>query len=173
MKHEKQLLLNDMQEQIKKSGSFIIARYQGLTGARAHEFRRELSKNGAYFEVVRKRMLVQASKNLGVEFDPDLFPGHIGLILGAADPVGITKTILKFSDDNEKSFELVGGFIEGQKASAEDVRRMATLPGKDQMRAELLGLFEAPASQLLAVFEALLSSVVHCIDNKVGESKSA
>ena len=171
MKNEKQMLLSDMQGQIKKSGTFIIARYQGLTGKRAHEFRKELSKSGAYFEVVRKRMLVQASKNLGVEFDPKLFPGHIGLVLGIADPLEVTKAVLKFSEQNDEAFELLGGFIDGQKTSAEDVRRMATLPNKDQMRAEMLGLLVTPASQLLTVFEALLSSVVHCIDNKVSESK--
>ncbi len=171
MKHEKQLLLDDMQGQIKKSGTFIIARYQGLKSARAYEFRRELNKKGAYFEVVRKRMLIQASKNLGLEFNPELLPGHIGLILGAADPLETTKTVVKFSEENENAFELLGAFIDGQKISGEDVRRLATLPGKDQMRAELLGLLTAPAAQLLTVFEALLSGVVHCIDSKSCEMK--
>lgn len=171
MKNEKQILLSEMQGQIKKSGTFIIARYKSMTGTRAYEFRRELGKSGGYFEVVRKRMLVQASKNLGLEFDPDLLPGHIGLVLGTIDPIETTKTVLKFSENNENSLELVGGFVDGQKMSASDMCRMATLPNKDQMRAEMLGLLEAPAAQLLAVFEALLSGVVHCIDNKVSESK--
>ena len=171
MKNEKQMLLSEMQEQLKKSGTFIIARYKAMKGSRAYEFRRELGKKGVYFEVVRKRMLVHASKNLGLEFDPDLLPGHIGLIMGTIDPIETTKAVLKFSENNENSLELVGGFIEGQKLSAIDMCRMATLPGKEQMRAEMLGLFEAPAAQLLAVFEALLSGVVHCIDNKVSESK--
>lgn len=171
MKKEKQMLLDDVQGQMKKSSTFLIARYQGLTGSRAHELRRELKKMGAYFEVVRKRMLVHASKGLGVEFSEDQLPGHIGVILGAIDPIETSKTILKFSEENEQALELLGGFIEGQKISGNDVQRLATLPSKEQMRAEFLGLLEAPAAQLLAVFEALLSGVVNCIESKAGESK--
>ena len=166
------MLLGEVQGQIQKSSTFIIATYKSLTGARAQDFRRELGKKGAYFEVVRKRMLVQAAKGLGIDFDIALLPGHIGIILGSVDPIETTKSILKFSEENDKAFGLVGGFIEGQKASADDMQRLATLPSKAQMRAEILGLLEAPASQLLAVFEALLSGVVHCINNKTAESKT-
>ena len=81
MKREKQLLLDEMKEQIQQSGSFIIAKYQHLTGARAFEFRREIAKTGGYFEVVRKRMLLEAVRRVGIEFDPEQLPGHIGLIL--------------------------------------------------------------------------------------------
>lgn len=169
MKREKQLLLDEMKEQIQQSGSFIIAKYQHLTGARAFEFRREIAKTGGYFEVVRKRMLLEAVRRVGIEFDPEQLPGHIGLILGAKDPLEATKVVMKFSGENEESFQLVGGFVEGQKANKEDVQRLATLPGKDQMRAEMLGLFCAPASGVLGVMEAIMSGVVHCIDSRANE----
>lgn len=169
MKREKQLLLEEMKEQIQQSGSFIIAQYQKLSGARAYEFRRELAKLGGYFEVVRKRMLLEAVRHVGIEFESEQLPGHIGLILGARDPLEATKVVMKFSESNEAALQLVGGFIEGQKASKEDVQRLATLPGKDQMRAELLGLFCAPASGVLGVMESLMSDVVHCIDSRANE----
>ena len=172
MKREKQLLLEEMKEQIQQSGSFIIAQYQHLTGARAYDFRREIAKLGGYFEVVRKRMLLEAVRHVGIEFDPEQLPGHIGLILGAKDPLEATKVVMKFSDANEASFQLVGGFVEGQKASREDVQRLVTLPGKDQMRAELLGLLCAPASGVLGVMEAIMSGVVHCIDSRAKETPS-
>jgi large subunit ribosomal protein L10 len=173
VKREKQVLLDEMKEQIQQSGSFIIAQYQHLNGARAHEFRREIAKVGGYFEVVRKRMLLEAVRLVGVEFDPKQLPGHIGLILGAKDPLEATKVIMKFSQGNEASFQLVGGFVEGQKATKEDVQRLATLPGKDQMRAELLGLFCAPASGVLGVMEALMAGIVHCMDSRANEIKGS
>jgi large subunit ribosomal protein L10 len=160
-----------MKEQIQQSGSFIVTQYQNLTGARAYEFRREIAKVGGYFEVVRKRMLLEAVRCVGIEFEPDQLPGHIGLILGAKDPFEVTKVVMKFSEGNEESFQLVGGFIEGQKTSKEDVQLLATLPSKDQMRAEVLGLLCAPASGLLGAMEALLSGVVHCVQCKATEGK--
>jgi large subunit ribosomal protein L10 len=171
VKKEKMMLLDDMQGQMKKSGTFIVTQYQGLSGARAHEFRRELGKSGAYFEVVRKRMLLHAAKNLGISFDPKQLPGHIGLVLGASDPLETTKFVLKFSENNEQAIQLLGGFFEGQKLSADDVKRLAKLPSRDVMRSEFLGLLEAPMAQMLSTIEAVLSSVVYCMDNKINESK--
>lgn len=170
MKREKQLLLDEMKEQMQRSGSFIIAQYQHMTGIRAHEFRRELAKIGGYFEVVRKRMFIEAAHHLGIEFSLDALGGHVGLVLGVKDPIEATKVVLQFSENNEKAMQLAGGFVEGQTSSTKDVQWLATLPGKDQMRAEFLGLLEAPASGLLGTMDAVLSGVVRCVDYKATES---
>lgn len=162
-----------MKEQIQQSGSFIITQYQHLTGARAHEFRREIAKLGGYFEVVRKRMLIEAVRRVGIEFELDQLPGHVGVILGAKDPLEATKVVMKFSGGNEEALQLLAGFVEGQKASKEDVQRLATLPGKDQMRAELLGLLCAPASGVLGVMDAVMSGVVHCINSRANEGQGS
>jgi large subunit ribosomal protein L10 len=173
VKREKQLLLDEMKEQMQQSGSFIIAQYQKMSGTRAHEFRRELAKIGGYFEVVRKRMFIEAAQHLGITFSVDQLPGHVGLVLGALDPIEASKVVLQFSDNNDKAMQLVGGFVEGQKTSAEDVQWMAKLPGKDQMRAELLGLLEAPASGLLGTMDAVLSGVVRVVDSKLNEASAS
>jgi large subunit ribosomal protein L10 len=172
VKREKQLLLEEMKGQIQRSGTFIIAQYQKLTGDRAYAFRRELEKVGGYFEVVRKRMLLQATRQMGIEFEADQLPGHIGLVLGAQDAIGTTKIVMKFSEDNDGSFQLIGGYVEGQKATRDDVKKLATLPGKEQMRAELLGLFCAPASGVLGAMESLLSGVLYCVDSRAREQQN-
>ena len=160
-----------MKDQIRQSGSFIVAQYQNMTGARAYEFRRELAKVGGYFEVVRKRMLLEAVRAVGIEFEASQLPGHIGLVLGARDPLEATKIVMKFSESNEDSLQLVAGFVDGQKALKDDVQKLATLPGKDQLRAEFLGMLCAPASGMLGAMEALLSGVVHCVQSKATEGQ--
>ena len=47
-----------------------------------------------------------------------------------------------------------------------DVESLSKLPGKDEMRAQLLAYLEAPMAQTLAVMDALLTSVVYCLENK-------
>jgi large subunit ribosomal protein L10 len=166
VKQEKQLLLEEMKEQLRKSGSFVIAQYTNMTGDKAYEFRRALAQTGGYFEVVRKRMLIEAAKQIGIEFNAEELPGHIGLVLGASDTLEASKAVLKFSTANSDSLTLIAGYLDGQKASRDDVQRLATLPGKDQMRAELLGLFVAPMTGVLGVMNAVMSDVVSCIDSK-------
>lgn len=166
MKQEKQLLRDEIKNQLEKSGTFVIAQYSALTANKANEFRRSIAQYGASFEVVRKRVFLKALEQIGIKYDLKSLGGHIGLIFAAKDPVETTKVIRKFSDDNEKVLKLIGGRVEGQLISAQDVERLATLPSKDQMRASFLYLLEAPMAQTLSTMEALLSSVMYCLENK-------
>ncbi len=172
MKREKELLLDEIQGQITKSGSFIITQYEKLTANKANDFRRELQKIGGNFEVVRKRVFLKAAERAGLTFNLDEMKGHIGIVLSSNDPIEATKAIVKYSDANEKSLILAGGYVDGQAISSEDMKKLALLPGKDQMRAELLGLFEAPLAQTLSVMDALLTSVMHCMDNRAEKEKA-
>lgn len=166
MKIEKQYLLDEIKGQISGATAFVFTQYGKLSANRANEFRRTLQKHGGHFEVVKKRVLVKALEQAGHAIAVDDLTGHIGIVVATTDPLELTKAVLKFSEANESVLTAVGGYFEGILVGAADVARIATLPSRDQMRAELLGLMEAPMSQTLAVIEALLSSVPHCIQNK-------
>lgn len=166
MRHEKQFLLDEVKDQMKKFDSFVIMRYSSLSANAANEFRSEVAKRGGNVEVVRKRVLIKAAKAAGIELELADLPGHIGMVFTGADPFETTKYVFKFGQDNEKAVEVVGGRFDGKLYNGADVEMLSKLPGKDEMRAQLLGVLEAPMSQTLAVMEALLSSVVYCLDNK-------
>lgn len=166
MRQEKQLLLDEVKGQIQNFGSFVVMRYTSLEANKANAFRREVAKMGGSVEVMRKRILIKAAQEAGVTLDLKALPGHIGLIYADKDPIEMTKFVFKFSEDNDKKVEVIGGRFEGQFFGAADVEKLSKLPGKDEMRAQLLGVLEAPMSQTLGVIDALLSSVVYCLDNK-------
>lgn len=171
MRHEKHFLLDEVEEQIDKSGgSFVIMQYVGLTANKATDFRREVRKSGGNVEMMRKRILKKAAAKSGIELDTASLPGHIGMVYTNQDPIEMVKFIIKFGKENNKMVQVIGGRFDGQLYNAADVERLSKLPSLDGMRAELLGLFEAPMAQTLAVVEALLSSVVYCLDNKCKES---
>jgi large subunit ribosomal protein L10 len=166
MKQEKQLLLDEVRDQLQSHDSFVIMRYQGLNANKAHIFRREIAKLGGNIEVVRKRLLIKAAEAIGIKLDLEALPGHIGLILAGDDPIETTKAVYRFSQENDKKVEVIGGQFEGQMYTGEQVQALSMLPGKDEMRAQFLSTLEAPMSQTLAVMNALLTSVVFCLDNK-------
>lgn len=166
MRKDKQLLLDEIQDQIKQTDSFVVMRYLGLSANKANAFRREVSKLGGSVGVMRKRVLVKAAQAAGIPLDVKELPGHIGLVYATKEPIELAKFVIKFGDDNDKVLEVVGGRIDGQLYNAADVDALSRLPGKDEMRAQFLGTLEAPMAQTLAVMEALLSSVVYCLDNK-------
>ena len=66
---------------------------------------------------------------------------------------------------------MVGGRFDGQLYTAAQVERLSTLPGKNEMRSQFLSTLEAPLSQTLAVIEALLTTVPHCLENKAKQTE--
>jgi large subunit ribosomal protein L10 len=166
MRTEKELLKQEIKDKLDRFGSFVIMQYTGLTANMANEFRREMGKLGGDVEVVRKRVLLKAAEDAGVQLDLSSLPGHIGIVFLGQDPIETTKMVFKFSQDREKVIQVIGGRFDGQLYSGADVERLSTLPGKNEMRAQLLSVLEAPLSQTLAVMEALLASVPYCLDNK-------
>lgn len=168
MSSEKQLLLNEVKDQIGQYGSFVIMRYK-LTANQANDLRGQVAKIGGNVEVVRKSLLVKAAGEMGVTLQIADLPGHIGLVFAGNDPIETAKVVFKFGQDT-KALEVIGGRFDGQLYSGADVETLSKLPGKDEMRAQLLSVLEAPMSQTLAVMEAVLTSVVYCLDNKCKQS---
>jgi large subunit ribosomal protein L10 len=172
MRKEKQLLLEEIKSQIGQYSSFVIMSYLNLSANKANEFRREIAKVGGNVEVMRKRVLLKAAQAAGVQLDLEALPGHIGLVYTGQDPIETAKRVFKFSEDNEKTIEVIGGRFEGKIYRADDVEKLSKLPGRDEMRAQFLSVLEAPMAQTLAVMDALLASVIHCLNNKCKQESS-
>ena len=172
MRPEKQFLLDDIKDRIAGSKAIVLASYKRLEPNASSTFRTNLAKSGGTLEVVKKRVLVKAAQVAGVELDPALLQGHIAVVFANQDPVQTTKVVYQFCKENEEVLEVIGGRFEGALCSASDVEQISKLPGKDEMRAQFLGTLEAPLTQTLAAIEALLTSVMHCLENKSQQHNS-
>lgn len=167
MRSEKELLKNEVKDKFKHFGSFVIMHYQKLTANAANDFRRQIRQSGGDVEIARKRVLLKAAEDAGVQLDQLSLTGHVGLVFLGQDAIETTKIVFNFNKDKEKVFHVLGGQFEGKLYNGEEVERLSTLPGKDEMRAQLLSVLEAPLSHTLSVMTALLTSVPYCLDNKI------
>lgn len=167
MRSDKHFLLDEVTESIDQFGSFFVMRYKGLKANLANELRRQVLKVGGDVQVLRKRLLVKAADNKGIDLHKVALDGHIGVVFASGDPVAMSKMLIQFGKENGETVTLIGGHVEQQTLNAQEVLQYAELPSKPEMRALLLGTLEAPMSQTLAVIDAILSSVVYCLDNKI------
>lgn len=133
MIEEKQLLLDEVKEQIGVNPSFVIMRYEGLKANKAAEFRRDVAKFGGSVGVMRKRILLKAAKEAGIDLDSIDLAGHIGIVYSKEDPTEIVQYVFKFGQDNDKTIAIAGGYIDGQLYQAADVVKLSQLPSKDEM----------------------------------------
>ena len=166
MREEKQLLLDEIKEKIEGSSGFVALHYQKFAAVRTRKFRDSMAEIGGEFEVVRKRVFVKAAAKLGIQFDAKDLKGHVGIVFAQGDATQIVKGSVKFGEDNDNSVTVLGGHIDGVVCSAEDVQAIAKLPGIKEMRAQILGLFEAPMAQTAQVFHAVLVNVLYCLEEK-------
>lgn len=166
MREEKQLLLDEIKEKIEESSGFVALNYQNFKSARARLFRDKMTEIGGEFEVVRKRVFIKAAESIGLRFDIEKLQGHVGIIFAHGDATPVIKGVVKFGEDNDKAVTVLGGHIEGVVCSAEDVEAIAKLPGIREMRAQIVGLLEAPMAQTVQAFQAILTGVLYCLEEK-------
>ncbi|MBI2743493.1 MAG: 50S ribosomal protein L10 [Chlamydiales bacterium] len=166
MRPEKQLLLDEIKQKIDSSKAFVLTKYSRLSPNVSAHFRQSLGKSGGSFEVVRKRILIKAAQAAGISLDGETLKGHIGVVFADADVVQTTKAFYEFSKENAEVFQVLGGQFEGKIVSAKDVEQISKLPSQLEMRAQFLATLEAPLGQTLAVMQALLTSVIYCVENK-------
>lgn len=166
MRNEKQYLVDEITVPISRHGSFVLVKYERVPANSVNQFRREVASIGGRVKMMRKSILVKACAKVGITLSEKELPGHIGIVFSGNDTIETTKLAFKFGQESGNALEVIGGHIDGKLYNGKDVEMLSKLPGKDEMRAQLLATFEAPMSQTLAVMEALLSSVVYCLDNK-------
>lgn len=165
MRAEKQFLLDEVQEKLDQYPGFVVTDYAGLTANEAAQLRIELRKRGTDMEVVRKRVLKKALESRGINVSIETLKGHVGIIFANQDSVETVKFVCKYSKELTRP-TILGGHFEGKFLDAKAVETLSTLPSRDEMRAQLLATFIAPMAQTLSTVNALLTSVVYCLDNK-------
>lgn len=173
MKAEKQLLKEEIKSKLAQYGdSFAVLQNLGLTANAAGEFRGAVATLGGNLYVMRKRVLAKIAEDLGISLDLSALTGHVGMVFLGENPLDTVKAVIKYGQEN-KTVEVLGLRYEGQLYFGPDAKKIAELPTKDEMRAQLLSVFEAPMAQTLAVMDAVLASVVYCLDNKAKEGATA
>lgn len=167
MRQGKELLLNEIREKIDASKAMIITRYDKLTPNASWQLRHQIAQSGGSFEVVRKKIFLKAAEKSGIQLDPALLKGHVGIaFICHSDAIPSAKLIFKFSADNGEIFHVLCGQIEGKLVPGAELEMLSKLPGIDEMRSSLLALFTSPMSQLLAVLEAVMAEPLSVIEQK-------
>ena len=134
------------------SGAVVVTHYLGLTVAEMTELRTRLRKEGAALKVVKNRLAQKAMDGVAGDAGYNLFKGPVAIAF-AKDPVAAAKVVTQYAKDNDK-FSVVGAILGTSVLNQEGVKSLATLPSLDQLRGQLIGLIQAPATKVAGVLQA-------------------
>jgi large subunit ribosomal protein L10 len=148
----KEAVVAELKELIVGRTSVVLTDYKGLTVAQMYELRREFDKVGAGYRVVKNTLAKLALAGTDYEFLGEELTGTIGIAY-SDDAVAPAKVLAKFSKEFEKLTVKVG-YLDGNKIQPEDLEALSKLPGKDELRARLLSVFNAPATKFVGVIAA-------------------
>jgi len=173
---DKKELVAEVTEVAKTALSVVAAENRGLTVTQFTDLRAKARASGVYMRVVKNTLARKAFA--GTAFEPvgPKLKGPLVLAFSKDDPGAAARVIKAFAKDNEK---LVATLVSlgGEVLSAKDLDKVATLPTKDQARAQLLGLLMSPAQQLAAVIAAPATDLARVIaayaDKRKGEAGAA
>lgn len=170
MKKEKQYLLDDLKSKIEASKAFIVMQYKAMSANDMGALRKGIAQIGGDFEVVPKRVFIKAAESAyGIELKKESLQGHIGIVIADENYLNAAKEVRNYCK-NSDNLQILAGYIEGQLYDEASVIKLSELPNIQEMRAQFLGTLEAPMAQTLGTFDALLTSIMHCLENKAKKS---
>jgi large subunit ribosomal protein L10 len=166
MRKEKQFLLDEVSDGIQSAKAMVFTQYETLRANDLAAIRKSLYQIGSDLHIVRKRVLVKAAAQNGITLNEKSLKGHVGVVFANEDPVACFKAVCNAAKEHNSKVVVLGGYLDQKLCSASDVEKISKLPSMPEMRAQFLGMLEAPMAQTLAVFDALLTSVIHCVNNR-------
>ncbi|KAA0891025.1 50S ribosomal protein L10 [Pusillimonas sp. ANT_WB101] len=146
-REEKAVVIEEVNAEIAKAQSIIIAEYRGLDVASVTVLRKNARESGVYLRVLKNTLVRRALSGTPFEGIAEQLSGPL-MYAVSTDPVSAAKVLAEFAKTNEK-LVIKGGALPNSLLDQEGVKALATMPSRDELLAKLLGTMQAPITQFV------------------------
>jgi large subunit ribosomal protein L10 len=174
-KKRKETLLEEYKEALQQNSALVFTGYAGLSVKELEGLRKKLRETGGEYFIVKNTIAMRAFAEVGIEPPGDGFDGPTAIGATSEDVPEMLKAIVGLTKESEV-FKVRGAIVDGQPMSADEVRRLAELPVMPVLQAQILSVFNSPATQLASVFAGSvrqLMNVLKAYSEAEGEAASA
>ncbi|MDD2697143.1 MAG: 50S ribosomal protein L10 [Candidatus Pacebacteria bacterium] len=161
-KAQKQKILDDIKDKVAKQKAMVLVGITGLKVKDISELRKKIRETEGNLKVAKKTLIEKVFKESKLDFDKKNYKEEIALVFGFKDEMAPAKIVYQFSVMNDK-LKILGGFLEGQFKSAEEVKFLAQLPTKKELLAQLVGSISAPVSNLVYALNYNIKGLVYLL----------
>lgn len=166
--------VEELRSLLSDSKTFFLVDYQGLSADQIGRLRARVREAGGRMLVAKNSLVGVVLKEQGAADLGSKLTGPTALILVGNDPVAPAKAITDFAKDHPNDLpKAKGGLLEGAVIEADAVSRVASLPPREQLLSELLGVLQSPLAQLVGTLEAAPRNLVSVITNYSDKLKEA
>jgi large subunit ribosomal protein L10 len=145
--------VGSLAKELETSTTAIIGTFTKLTVAKDYELRKVIRAAGGKYRVVKNKLAAISGKGTRVEDALKGLKGVNSVAFTAGDPVALAKVFAKWAGENAE-FQFKLGIVDGRLISVDEIKSLATMPGKEEIYSKLLFLINAPAQRLVTVLNA-------------------
>ena len=151
-KNKKKTYIEEMKGFFKKNSSVFVTHYQGLTVKQIDKLKSEMREHGILFRVTKNRITKLALEGSKFKKLENLFTGPTAVAF-SEDAITSAKILTKFAKKNS-NLKIIGGIMDEEPLSVEEVEKIATLPTLDEARGIIVGILTAPAQKIISILLA-------------------
>ncbi|RME67600.1 MAG: 50S ribosomal protein L10 [Verrucomicrobia bacterium] len=171
MRAEKQFLVEEVENHLRKSDYVYLANFERITVGEVSSLRDQLAAQEAEFHVVKNSILRVAAKKLELPDLDEWLVGPTAIVVGGKNPSGVAKVIRSFFKEKDKG-EVKVGVVDNRTYTADEVKALSELPSLEELRAQLLGLLTTPMRELLFVFNGVPQGLLNVLQAKVDQENN-
>lgn len=168
---EKERTVEELTEMFKKAQAVVLSDFTGLNVEEMAELRRRCRDSSVVYRVAKNTLARFAASKADLEPLLRYLTGPNGFTFGYDDPAVPAKVINDFAKKSGK-LTIKGGVFQGEVIGPDQVKRIATLPGKDVLLSQLLMQMGAPISRFAEVLRSVLREFLYVL-TQIGEVKGA
>jgi large subunit ribosomal protein L10 len=147
-KERKEEVLAMYADWMKKSQAVILVEYTGAKMKALDGIRAKIRESGGEFHVVKNTLARRVFAENDMTFPEDYLVKSTAVSFAFTDPASTAKALTEATKGMDV-IKVKGGFMAGQSLSSAQVKALAEMPPLPVVRAQLLGVLQAPASKLV------------------------
>lgn len=168
----KELMLEELTTVLKARQTFFIASTGPLRATETDTLRKRLQGVQARMLVVKRTIGARGLSAMKFDGADALLSGAVALVLPGEDIIPAAKLLVDFAKENQEKLKVRGGWVDGQLLDQTRILEFANLPARPQLMAHLVGVLEAPMSDLVMTLEGAISELAFVLE-EAGKKKPA
>ena len=163
-RHDKDEFIGELQQKLQGASAVYLTDFTGLNVKQMTQFRARLRKQGVEYVVVKNTLAQRAVQGLDLPDVAAFFTGPTGVVIGREDAVAAAKAITDFAREFGDRPAVKVGIVEKREINPEQVKKLADMPPREVLLAQIAGGLQAPMARLAGGMSQILAGFARAVD---------
>jgi large subunit ribosomal protein L10 len=171
-RERKEELIAEYIDLLSESTAVFLAEYKGMSVKQMQKLRADVREAEGQFSVTKNTLFRAALEQTEMPVPEELLVGQTATGFAMGEAPTMAKALVDYAKGDDL-FTIKGGIFAGRFLSAEEIKELAELPTLDELRGQIIGMIQAPATNIAGVIASGVRQVVNVINAYAESEESA